>query len=51
LRRIQAWAIPKDSDDHQRSDIFAVLLGAGSLMGRPPKLVIHRVSHFSDWEA
>jgi len=38
------WATKKDSDGHLRSDIFTVLLGAGSLMIRSPEVVIHTVS-------
>jgi quinol monooxygenase YgiN len=45
---IEEWASQKDSDDHLRSDIFAVLLGAGTLMHRPPEIVIHTVSHSTE---
>ena len=48
---VEEWATQKDSDDHLRSDIFAVLLGAGTLMHRPPEIVIHTVSHSSALEA
>ena len=42
---VEEWATQKDSDDHLRSDIFTVLIGAGSLMRRPPEIVIHTLSH------
>jgi quinol monooxygenase YgiN len=48
---VEEWASPKDSDDHLQSDIFAVLLGTGSLMHQPPEIVIHTVSHSSELEA
>jgi quinol monooxygenase YgiN len=48
---IEEWATQKESDDHLQSDIFTVLMGAGSLMQRPPEIVIHTVSHSSDLEA
>jgi quinol monooxygenase YgiN len=48
---VEEWATQKDSDDHLRSDIFAVLTGAGTLMHRPPEIVIHTVSHSSALEA
>ena len=47
---VEEWASQKDSDDHLRSDIFTVLMGAGCLMCRPPEIVIHTVSHSSDLE-
>ena len=47
---VEEWASQKDSDDHLQSDIFAVLLGAGCLMSRPPEIVIHTVSRSSDLE-
>ena len=45
---VEEWATQKDSEDHLRSDIFAVLLGAGTLMHRPPEIVIHTVSHSTE---
>ena len=48
---VEEWAIPKDSDDHQRSDIFTVLLGTGTLMHRPPEILIHAVSLSTELEA
>ena len=47
---VEEWATQQDSDDHLQSDIFAVLLGAGCLMSRPPEIVIHTVSRSSDLE-
>jgi quinol monooxygenase YgiN len=43
LLMVEEWATQKDVDDHMRSDIFTVLIGAGSLMHRPPEIVIHVV--------
>ena len=48
---VEEWASQKDSDDHLQSDIFAVLLGAGCLMSRPPEIVIHTVSGWTELEA
>jgi len=48
---VEEWATQKDSDDHLQSDIFTVLLGAGSLMCRPPEIVIHTVSRSTVLEA
>jgi len=41
---VEEWATQQDSEDHLRSDIFTVLMGARSLMARPPEIVIHSVS-------
>lgn len=38
---VEEWATQKESDDHMGSDIFAVLLGAGSLMIQPPEIEIY----------
>lgn len=48
---VEEWATKKDSDDHLRSDIFTVFMGAGSLMIRPPKIVIHTVNRSTEFEA
>jgi quinol monooxygenase YgiN len=48
---IEEWATQKDSDDHLKSDIFKVLIGAGSLMRRSPEIVIHTVNHSTEWES
>jgi quinol monooxygenase YgiN len=48
---VEEWETQKDSDDHLRSDLFAVLLGAGSLMRRPPDIVIHTVDRSTELEA
>ena len=42
---VEEWATQKDWDDHLQSDIFTVLMGAGTLMHRPPEIVVHTVSH------
>ena len=47
---VEEWVIQKDADDHLRSDIFTVLLGAGSLMCRPPEIVIHTVNCSTEWK-
>ena len=44
------WATQKDLDDHLRSDIFTVLLGAGILMVRPPEIVIHTALRSTELE-
>jgi quinol monooxygenase YgiN len=44
------WETQKDSDDHLRSDLFTVLMGAGSLMSRPPEIVIHTVDRSVELE-
>jgi quinol monooxygenase YgiN len=48
---VSEWETQKDSDKHLRSEIFTVLRGAGSLMRRPPEIVIHPVGHSSEMEA
>jgi quinol monooxygenase YgiN len=48
---VSEWATQKDLDDHLRSDIFTVLMGAGSLMSRPPEIVIHTVDRSTELEA
>jgi len=47
---IEEWASQKDADEHLQSDIFTVLMGAGSLMRRPPEIVIHTVSRSTELE-
>jgi len=47
---VEEWATQKDSDDHLRSDIFTIILGAGSLMLGPPEVIIHTVSHSTGFE-
>ena len=42
---VEEWVTQQDSDDHLRSDLFTVLMGAGTLMRRPLEIVIHTVSH------
>ena len=47
---VEEWTTEKDWDDHLQSDIFAVLLGAGTLMHRPPEIVIHKVDQSKELE-
>jgi quinol monooxygenase YgiN len=47
---VEQWASQKDSDDHLRSNIFTVLMGAGCLMRQPPEVVIHTVGRSTDLE-
>ena len=47
---VEKWATQKDSDRHIRSDIFMVMVGAGSLMHRPPEIMIHTVSELTTLE-
>ena len=48
---VEKWATREDSDKHMRSDIFTVLIGAGSLMHRPPEIVSHTVSRSAALDA
>ena len=48
---VEEWANHKDLDDHLQSDIFTVIVGAGSLMSRPPEILRHTVFHSSELEA
>jgi len=48
---VEEWATQKDSNDHLRSDLFTILMGAGSLMRRPPEIMIHTESHSTKLEA
>ena len=45
---VEEWATENDSDAHLRSDLFRVLLGAGSLMRKPPEIVIHTVERSTE---
>ena len=47
---VEEWATQKNSDDHLRSDIFTVILGAASLMHGPPEVVIHTVNRSTEFE-
>jgi quinol monooxygenase YgiN len=47
---VEAWENRKTLDDHLRSVRFTVLIGAGSLLSRPPEIMIHTVSHSSELE-
>ena len=48
---VEEWATQQDSDDHLQSDIFKVLIGAGSLMRRPLEIAMHTVSCSTELEA
>jgi quinol monooxygenase YgiN len=48
---VEEWATQKDADEHLQSDIFTVLMGAGTLMRRPPEIVIHTVDRSTELEA
>lgn len=41
---VEEWASQRDSDDHLNSDIFTVLIGAGTLMQRPPEILLHTIA-------
>ena len=45
---IEEWETRNALDDHLRSDLFMVLMGAGSLLSRPPEIMIHTVSQSSE---
>jgi quinol monooxygenase YgiN len=42
---VEEWASEKELDDHLQSDIFTILMGAGSLMRLPPETVVYTVRH------
>ena len=48
---VEEWKTRKALDDHLQSVRFTVLMGAGSLLSRPPEIMIHPVSHSSELEA
>jgi quinol monooxygenase YgiN len=48
---VEEWATQQDAEDHLRSDIFTVIMGAGSLMARPPEILIHTASRSTALEA
>ena len=48
---VEAWENRKTLDDHLRSVRFTVLMGASSLLSRPPEIMIHTVSNSSELEA
>jgi quinol monooxygenase YgiN len=48
---VEAWENRKTLDDHLRSVRFTVLMGARSLLSRPPEIMIHTVSNSSELEA
>ncbi|CAB1072170.1 hypothetical protein D1AOALGA4SA_1461 [Olavius algarvensis Delta 1 endosymbiont] len=45
---VEAWETRKALDDHLQSVRFTVLIGAGSLLSRPPEVMIHAVSQSSE---
>jgi quinol monooxygenase YgiN len=47
----EEWENRQVLDDHLRSDGFTVLMGARSLLSRPPEIMIHSVSHSSGLDA
>jgi quinol monooxygenase YgiN len=47
---LETWENRKALDDHLQSVRFTVLMGAGSLLSRPPEIMIHTVSHSSELE-
>ena len=48
---IEEWETRQALDDHLQSAEFTVLMGAESLLSRPPEIMIHSVSHSSGLEA
>ena len=48
---IEEWENRQALDDHLRSAGFTVLMGARSLLSRPPEIMIHSVSQSSELEA
>ncbi len=47
---VQEWTSRKTLDDHLQTAGFTVLMGAGSLLSRPPEIMIHAVSRSSELE-
>jgi quinol monooxygenase YgiN len=47
---IEEWETRNALDDHLRSVRFTVLMGARSLLSRPPEVTIHTVSQSSELE-
>jgi len=48
---VEEWKTRKALDDHLQSVRFTVLMGARSLLNRPPEIMIHTVSNSSELEA
>ena len=48
---IEEWKSREDLDRHIRSEIFSVLLGTKSLLGKPLEIKIHTVAHSEGTEA
>jgi quinol monooxygenase YgiN len=51
LRLIEQWTTQQDIDNHLRSDLFSVLLGAKNLMCEPLKVEFNRISSTTGMEA
>ncbi|MFW6147721.1 MAG: putative quinol monooxygenase [Thermodesulfobacteriota bacterium] len=47
---IEEWETREDLDRHIRSELFSVLLGTKSLLGKPLEMQIHTVSHSEGME-
>ena len=47
---IEQWKSREDLNGHIMSDRFSVLLGTKSLLGEPPQIEIHTVSHSEGME-
>ena len=50
LRLIEQWTTQQDIDNHLRSELFSVLLGAKNLMCEPLKVEFNRVSSTTGME-
>jgi len=48
---VEEWETRQELDEYLRSAGFTVMMGAGSLLSRPPEIMIHSVSESSGWEA
>jgi hypothetical protein len=48
---LKGGRLKKDSDDHLRPGIFAIILVFVSLMRRPAEIVIHKVNRSTELEA
>ena len=45
---VEAWETRKALDDHLQSVRFTGLMGVGSLLSRPPEVMIHAISQSSE---
>ena len=48
---IEEWQTQEDMDNHLRSDLFSVLLGAKTLLRAPPEIIFNTVSNKAGMEA